>query len=562
MTRAWQRPSRRWGLGLLAAAVACLLAVTAPAGPAAAHATLVASDPVDGTVLPRSPESASFTFDEPVTLPPEGVQVFDAAGDVVPARASAGGTVLEVDLPDRLTDGTYVVVWGVVSADGHPVSGSLTFSVGAPSPRVSEPEPAPEAGAAVTAALGITQGAAYMGLLLTAGLSIFSLLLPPSRADRARRRLRRTAVGTAALGTAAAFVSLPLASLTLGGGRLSALTSRNTWAGIGSPDLLPAVMTGLGLGLVASSLRVQVRRSRLSSLVLVLGLALAVIAPALGGHARAAEPQLASMALDALHVLVGAVWLGGLVGLALTLPVMAGRGTGAEETLARFSGLAAGVLAVLVASGGLLAWRIIASWEVLTGSRYGWLLMSKVALVGLAVAIAAGNRYVLLPRARADGGHRDRRSAIVRLRRVITLEASVIVLVVAVTGFLVNQAPRPDLVTIPDNRTGVRTAQLGDDVRVLATLTPGRVGRNDLLVQLQDRAGEPVETRRLPVISLRTESVELGRVVTTSADAGTFRGTVVLPEGGTWRLQVSQRVDRFTNPVGVVAFDVRAGDGS
>ena len=36
-----------------------------------------------------------------------------------------------VDLPGAagLADGTYVVSWNVLSGDGHPISGALTFSV-------------------------------------------------------------------------------------------------------------------------------------------------------------------------------------------------------------------------------------------------------------------------------------------------------------------------------------------------------------------------------------------------------------------------------------------------
>ena len=222
-----------------------------------------------------------------------------------------------------------------------------------------------------------------------------------------------------------------------------------------------------------------------------LGTCLAVVAPALTGHSRAFEPQAPVIALDIAHVLAGSVWLGGLVGLAITLPTIAGRGTHAAQALARFSTLAAGVLAALVGTGGLLAWRIVASWENLFGTRYGWLLLTKIALVGVAAAIAAWNRYVLVPRARADGGHQERRTAAVHVGRVVTIEAAVIVVVLALTGFLVNQSPRAEAVVIPDGRTGVQTTQLGNDFKVLATLTPARVGQNTVLVQLQDLAGSP-----------------------------------------------------------------------
>lgn len=552
-----RRSSWWWAFRLVTAAAACLLAVLASAAPAAAHATLVSTDPVDGSVLARSPAQATLTFDERVSLPPEGVQAFDADGKPITASASASDTLVTVDLPDQLADGTYVVVWRVVSADGHPVAGSLTFSVGKPSVRVVSPKLPEPAGTAVTTTLSTAQAATYIGLLLAVGLGIFTVLLVPAhvRADRPRRRMRTVTTAAAAVSVAAAAATLPLTVINQQGGGLAGLTALETRAGITPTALIALALLSVGLLLVRIALEQRFPPVRQRA-ALGLGTCLAVVSPALTGHSRVFEPQGPVIALDVLHVLAGSVWLGGLVGLAITLPAIAGRGTHAAEVLGRFSALAAGVLAALVATGGLLAWRIVASWENLFGTRYGWLLLTKIALVTLAAAIAAWNRYVLVPRARADGGHQQRRSTAVRLGRVVTVEASVIVLVLALTGFLVNQSPRAEAIVIPDGRTGVQITQLGTDFKVLATMTPTRVGQNTVLVQLQDLSGEPLEPPRLPEISLRSDEFDLGQVKATSVAAGTFRADVVLPAAGTWRVQVSLRLSEFDNPVAVATFNV------
>jgi copper transport protein len=552
-----RRSSWWWALRLVTAAAACLLAVLGSAAPAAAHASLVSTDPVDGTVLARSPGQATLTFDERVSLPPEGVQAFDADGKPISVSASASDTLVTVDLPDQLADGTYVVVWRVVSADGHPVAGSLTFSVGKPSIRVASPKLPEAAGPAVTAALSTAQAGSYIGLLLAVGLGIFAVFLVPARvrADRPRSRMRALITAAAVVSVVAATATMPLSVINQQGGGLADLTAPETWARTTPTTLIALALLAVGLFLVRVALeeRLPVARQRAA---LGLGAFLAAVSPALTGHSRAFEPQVAVIAVDVLHVLAGSVWLGGLAGLAITLPAIAGRGAHSAEVLGRFSALAAGVLAALVASGGLLAWRIVASWENLFGTRYGWLLLTKIALVALAAAIAAWNRYVLVPRARADGGHQERRNTAVRLGRVVTVEASVIVLVLALTGFLVNQSPRAEAIVIPDGRTGVQTTQLGTDAKALATMTPARVGQNTILVQLQDLTGEPLEPTRLPEISLRSDELDLGQVNTTSVAAGTFRAEVVLPAPGTWRVQVSLRLSEFDNPVAVVTFNV------
>ena len=131
----------RYAAALLAGVVLAL----APAAPAAAHASLVETDPAEGQVLAESPGEARLTFDETVSVAASGVQVFDAQGEAVTSEAATRDAVLTVDLPDTLAEGTYVVSWRVVSADGHPVAGALTFSVGQPSAVVKKPPTSQEA---------------------------------------------------------------------------------------------------------------------------------------------------------------------------------------------------------------------------------------------------------------------------------------------------------------------------------------------------------------------------------------------------------------------------------
>ena len=87
-----------------------------------------------------APEQVRFTFDEAVVAVPDGVQVFDARGVPSRLRRRSAGPSCAVALTEPVGHGTLVVVWRVVSEDGHPISGSLTFSVGAPAP-TSRPRP-------------------------------------------------------------------------------------------------------------------------------------------------------------------------------------------------------------------------------------------------------------------------------------------------------------------------------------------------------------------------------------------------------------------------------------
>ncbi len=82
-----------------------------------AHASLNATVPSDGAVVEAAPTSFSLTFSEPVSplrlrvVRPDG-HSSDLSG------AEVRGNVVAVPAPADLTDGTHVLSWRVVSADG------------------------------------------------------------------------------------------------------------------------------------------------------------------------------------------------------------------------------------------------------------------------------------------------------------------------------------------------------------------------------------------------------------------------------------------------------------
>jgi methionine-rich copper-binding protein CopC len=97
--------------------------------PALAHAGLASSEPADGDVMSSAPTEVVFTFTEPVAGPafvtvlgPDGSNV--AEGDAV----IDGATVTQSTklLPQQ---GAYTASYRVISADGHPVVGTIHFTV-------------------------------------------------------------------------------------------------------------------------------------------------------------------------------------------------------------------------------------------------------------------------------------------------------------------------------------------------------------------------------------------------------------------------------------------------
>lgn len=104
------------------------------AAPASAHTTLTSSNPADGATLSAPPASVVLTFDEPLLADTETISINDMDGNVVASQqVIPDGSSVSVPWPDALTSGTFQVAYRVVSADGHPVTGAITFTItGAP----------------------------------------------------------------------------------------------------------------------------------------------------------------------------------------------------------------------------------------------------------------------------------------------------------------------------------------------------------------------------------------------------------------------------------------------
>jgi methionine-rich copper-binding protein CopC len=122
-------PATRAAFVAIALAVGALLAVVG-AAPASAHASLVRTSPADRSSVATAPKTVSFTFDENIRVP-SVILVTDATGASVAAgKTSVVDNIVSIGVRIE-SAGNYTAVYRVVSADGHPVSGRISFGVGA-----------------------------------------------------------------------------------------------------------------------------------------------------------------------------------------------------------------------------------------------------------------------------------------------------------------------------------------------------------------------------------------------------------------------------------------------
>jgi copper resistance protein C len=138
--------------GGIAGVVLLWMLLVALGSPAHAHTTLVSSTPADGTQLDAPPSTIELIFSEPVDPRLVTVVVSGSDGaqwqDGTPGVAEA---VVSQAVRPLVDGGDYMVAYRVVSADGHPVTGQVRFSV-SPAAPIATPagtgNPTPSAAAA------------------------------------------------------------------------------------------------------------------------------------------------------------------------------------------------------------------------------------------------------------------------------------------------------------------------------------------------------------------------------------------------------------------------------
>ncbi len=150
------------------------------------------------------------------------------------------------------------------------------------------------------------------------------------------------------------------------------------------------------------------------------------------GHAGAGQgsDRWVQLVSDVVHLLAAGAWLGALPGLVRLLGGVAAFDAAVQATR-RFSTVGMASVGALILTGVINALFLVGSVPALVGTRYGQLLLAKLALVVLMVSLAAVNRLRLTPRLQALDAEARR-----LLRRNAIVETAAGLGVVVIVGTL------------------------------------------------------------------------------------------------------------------------------
>ena len=435
-----------------------MLLLAAWCHPAAAHAVLTRSEPADGAMLAAAPGRLVLLFNEPVS--PLVLILVGPEGVLRPmTRHRTDGTELSADLPSALPQGTYVFRWRVISADGHPASGSVLFAVGTPS-AIPAALAAENIDWLVRGAIWFARLALYAGLFAGAGAAAFALVIAPLPPLAIR-----VAVALTLAGLASAPVSIGLQGLDALEAPLTMLAQPIVWT-TGAEGSFGRAMLFAGAALIAALAALIIRRPVAAKLLALSSLILTGAVFSVSGHASTAEPQGLMPLVVFLHTTAAACWLGALMPLGF---ILAGAEGGAVAALHRFSRLIPFALHVLVGTGLVLAIVQIVTPAGLWATSYGRILVLKLTILVLLLTLAALNRWRYT--AGAENGDP------LAMRRLVWSIALEIVLGLAILGTVAlwRFTPPPRAIAAADAKPvlmRVHTAEAMADVEI----NPGRAG--------------------------------------------------------------------------------------
>jgi len=533
----------------LVAALAILVGVLALGTTAAsAHATLESSTPADGQSVPTSPSELRITFSEAVTTISGGLSVLNADGKTVDTGNSeiVGGRTLVAPISETLSDGTYVATYRVLSADGHPVSGSILFGVGNGAlDRSAQPSSSGDRLWEIIG--GISRFIMYLAALVAAGVAFF-LAFIHDRAEDRWRIVPFVRIGSILALFSAIGIVMSQAALLTGKGA-GAVTDSNVLRDVLNQNLGWSLAL-LMIGLAAVHLSTDLSKKVVSqSLALYGGLAVTV-SFAVWGHATELSPKAISLAADAIHATAAALWLGGLVGLVMVLSLRTPETVRSTAgIIGRFSLMAFwSVIALTIAGLTLTITGSDANLNSILTTTWGQLVLAKIGLTLIVVLIAAWNRRTLVPSLTSpteNNGELAVRWA--TLLRTIRTEAVLLVAVVALTAIVVNVPPARTAVVAKTDRVDI--TQRVDTGNVQLSVDPAIVGPNTVSVRYTDGTGQPINVATSMSIEFSQPSAGLEPITrqVPASEPGVFviqGNELSIP--GTWTITIAVRTSDFT----------------
>ena len=287
--------------------------------------------------------------------------------------------------------------------------------------------------------------ALYLALGGLFGLSAFSLygLKAGERTDAIT--LRPWLVGSGLLGLLLSAIALALLAAAMAGAppwpidrEAIGMLLTGSATGAAWETRMVALVVASIIALIAAG-----RAAPLGTVALAAGIALATLAWT--GHGAMDENATGWVHLvaDILHLLAAGAWVGALLGLTLLVARAPSRVDATHLRLSHralhgFGMVGTIVVGTIVVTGLVNGWLLVGAGNLLNlpSTRYGQLLLAKLAIFGAMLGLASLNRFRLTPAFERSVAAADHRGALGTLRRSLAVEATCAITILALVAWL------------------------------------------------------------------------------------------------------------------------------
>ncbi|MCY8757146.1 copper resistance CopC/CopD family protein [Bacillus haynesii] len=449
-----------------------------------AHAYIVNSTPAENQELKKAPAEIKIEFNEAIQKGFHSITVRNSSGE----RVDSGKTeidpqnakIMTVKLKPKLQDDIYSAEWRAVSADGHPVSGTIPFSIGniqggLPKDQQNQASGLPAADTVIERVL------LYTGFSLFIGAALFQLVWHRPEngwpGDK-RRRLKRIKNAALLLTGAAIIIQLPLQTKANAG---------VSWSGAFQPSLLQETLlntTGgmlwlINITIIALLVFCSNRKGLKSAILSLFLFAGLLFVKSLDGHAASTSAGYMTTAMNFIHLNAASIWTGGLAMFVLFFGKdwLKSDKSLIWETIRRFSPWALVSAGLLIFSGLFNSFFIVHTLDNLFGTAYGKALLVKSALVLLMIGLGAFHYFRFRKAPKQQGG------------RSMKAEWAVGLLILLTTAVFTNIPSPPAPLPQPFSET----KELTEGNTLSLRISPNMPGSNTFEVTVRNRKGDVVK---------------------------------------------------------------------
>ena len=530
-----------------------------------AHANHINSVPAPNSELDESPDRVIIWFSEPIEESFSVITVLNSAAERVDlddsARDSSEPTAMSVGLPP-LENGTYTVVWKNLSAvDGHKVIGSYVFSVGEPISAGAQIDSA-EQPLLQTVSDPWLRWLIFVAAAIVMGGLIFEIVVsvPVVFGESSRESWQSAATTASDRWSKLSLIALGVMIVVMVG-QLLQQTAVISGDSAFTPDFeilrtvafdsswgrmwiyrMIAVVAVVALLFLARRTAFEtterddeyeqslVGDSFIAQLSALFGLVfLGLISVSSHNAASPSEVKTLATATDFIHLVSSMVWLGGVIYLAISVPILLRNLTSVDLSELLNASVSRFTLIAVMSAGTLVVTGIFSSYmqvtaPAATATPYGWFLVGKILLIIPLFGLAAANGFRIAKRFGSGGEQTFRKS--------LLFETGLVVAVFVAVGWLASLEPARQYA----GRMGIGVdghvsyRDSADATVFDIEIEPAEVGKNDIRVQIARTNDDPIDNAVDVRVRLKFVDDDLGEPFVSLRDKG----------NGLWELKDAQ----------------------